>query len=102
MRQQLRSNLAGTSEFACPSEQHRRVAPHPYQQCTVNRGVYRTVTHDRPNLEFLERRKDLIGGRCDGEFVWPKDRPFNAFTAQVAAPLPRWMLRLVDLAVVVA
>ena len=59
------------------------------------------TVHDRLNHEFLDRRNDLIAARCDGNYVWPKDKPFDAFTPQVTPRLPGWKARLVDTAIVV-
>jgi hypothetical protein len=57
--------------------------------------------HDQLHREFISKRLSVVAERCDGEFVWPKDRPFVAYTPPVAAPLPRWKARLVDLAIFV-
>jgi hypothetical protein len=52
-------------------------------------------------MEFLDRRLDLIDKRCNGEYAWPKDKPFVAHKPVVSAALPRWIARLADLLVVV-
>jgi hypothetical protein len=68
--------------------------------CAACTPVEADMLHDRLRLEFLDRRNDLIAERCDGDFIWRKDKPFTAFTPQVTRPLPRWMKRLVDTALV--
>jgi hypothetical protein len=77
----------------------RRSVP-MHLNCADCKPVEAALLHDRLRLEFLDWRRDLIDERCDGEFVWPKDKPFNAFTPQVTPPLPRWMKGLVDTAIV--
>jgi hypothetical protein len=69
--------------------------------CANCRPVEADMLHDRLRLEFLDRRMALIEERCSGEYVWPKDKPFDAHVPAVAAPVPWWMKRLVDLVIIV-
>jgi hypothetical protein len=89
----------GASVILANFADERRSLP-MHLNCADCTPVEAAMLHDRLRLEFLDRRKDLIDERCDGEFVWPKDRPFNAFKPQVAQALPRWMVRLFDTAIV--
>jgi hypothetical protein len=69
--------------------------------CANRRPVEADMLHDRLRLEFIDRQRDLIAERCDGAYVWPKDKPFVAHVPAVATPLPWWMVRLADLLIVV-
>jgi len=79
----------------------RRAVP-MHLNCADCTPVEADTVHDRLNFEFLDRQRDLIAERCDGAYVWPKDKPFVAHRPPTAAPLPRWKARLVDLAIVLA
>ena len=81
------------------ADEQRSVPMH--LNCADCTPVEAATLHDRLRLEFLDRRLDLIDKRCGGEYVWPKDKPFVAHTPPVAAPLPRRMARLVDVAIAV-
>jgi hypothetical protein len=80
------------------ADEQRSVPMH--LNCADALPVEMAMLHDRLHGEFLSKQRSLVAERCDGEFVWPKDRPFVAYTPQAAAPLPRWKTRLVDLAIV--
>jgi hypothetical protein len=34
------------------------------------------MLHDRLDREFVRKRAVLLQHKCDGEFVWPKEKPF--------------------------
>jgi len=81
------------------ADERRSVPMH--LNCADCKPVEAAMLHDRLRLEFLDRRLDLIEERCGGEYVWPKGRSFVAHAPTISAAPPRWMLRLVDLAIVV-
>ncbi|MGO9170793.1 MAG: hypothetical protein ACLP7P_02340 [Rhodomicrobium sp.] len=68
--------------------------------CAEASPVDVALLHDRLHRSFRANRDALVRDICDGEFVWPKDKPFKAYTPPVASAVPRWMERLADLAVV--
>lgn len=48
------------------------------------------LLHDRLRREFLDRRVDLVLERCDGGFVWPLNKPFEAYKPEQSAPPVPW------------
>jgi hypothetical protein len=71
----------------------------------LNRAVCAPVEaamlHDQLRLEFLDRRMNLVADQCDGNYVWPKDRPFDIHKPIVSASVPWWLRRLGDVFVVI-
>jgi hypothetical protein len=57
------------------------------------------LLHDRLQREFIGKRLHLINELCDGEYIWPKDKPFIAYKPPAPATMPRWKARLVDLSI---
>jgi hypothetical protein len=47
--------------------------------CAECAPVEMAMLHDRLEREFIRRRHTLLEERCEGEFVWPKDKPFQAY-----------------------
>jgi hypothetical protein len=64
--------------------------------CADCTPVEAAMLHDRLRFEFLDRKWDLIDKRCNGEFVWPKDKPFIPYTPPAPTPSSWWMARLAD------
>jgi hypothetical protein len=82
------------------ADEHRSVSMH--LNCADCKPVEAAMLHDRLRLEFLDRRAQLINDQCDGEYVWPEDRPFVAYDpADAAAPPSRWINWLANLVVTV-
>lgn len=52
--------------------------------CADCAPVEAATLQDRLQFEFIERQRDLIAKRCDGDYVWPKDKPFVAHSPGVA------------------
>jgi hypothetical protein len=68
--------------------------------CADCAPVEAAMLHDRLRLEFLDRQKDLIDEQCDSKFVWPKDKPFEAYSpVSVTECLPRGLKWLADIVI---
>jgi len=57
------------------------------------------LLHDRLSREFIAKRPPLLDEICDGEYIWPKDKPFMAYEPPAPAVIPRWKVRLVNLSI---
>ena len=68
--------------------------------CAECAPVEMALLHDRLHREFIARRDDFVRAKCDGQYAWPKDKPFAAFAAPPPAVLPPWLSRVIDLSIV--
>jgi hypothetical protein len=59
------------------------------------------LLHDRLHREFIAKRLHLVNELCGGGYIWPKDKPFEAYKPPAPAVIPRWKARLVDLSIAV-
>ena len=48
------------------------------------------LLHDWLRREFVDRRVDLVLERCDGTFLWPRDKAFEAYRPEQSAPPEPW------------
>ncbi len=80
------------------ADERRSVPMH--LNCADCTPVEAAVLHDRLRLEFIDRRWDLVADKCGGEFVWPKDEPFTAYTPPAPVSVPGWVVRLGDVVMV--
>lgn len=69
--------------------------------CADCAPVDMALLHDRLTREFIGKRPYLVRDQCDGDYLWPKDKPFMAYTPHAPAALPRWQARLVDVSIAV-
>lgn len=67
--------------------------------CADCAPVEMALLHDRLHREFILRRTKLIDEQCNGEFVWPKDKPFVAYAPPAHAALPRWVDAMLNLSI---
>jgi len=69
--------------------------------CADASPVEVAMLHDQLHREFIAKRPLLLNEICGGEYVWPKDKPFNAYKPPAPADASRWKARLVDLSIAV-
>ncbi|MGO9473871.1 MAG: hypothetical protein ACLPWS_10785 [Rhodomicrobium sp.] len=67
--------------------------------CAECAPVEMALLHDRLHREFISKRRDLVYAICDGEFSWPKDKPFVADRRPETAAVPQWLARAIDLSI---
>jgi hypothetical protein len=69
--------------------------------CADCRPVELAALHDRLYREFVGKREELLRSKCEGEFIWLKDKPFLAYKPPAPPKKPWWFEWAVN-AVVVA
>ena len=69
--------------------------------CAEASPVEVALLHDRLSRAFIGKRPLLLNEICDGEYIWPKDKPFIAYEPPAPAAIPCWKARLVDLSIAV-
>jgi hypothetical protein len=69
--------------------------------CADCAPVEMALLHDRLQREFIAKRPYLVSDKCDGAYLWPKDKPFVTYTPSAPAVVPRWQALLVDVSIAV-
>jgi hypothetical protein len=67
--------------------------------CAVASPVEAMQLHDRLTREFIAKRPHLVENKCNGEYVWPEEKPFTAHEPPAPVVIPRWMDWLINLSI---
>jgi hypothetical protein len=59
--------------------------------CAVATPVEGMLLYDRLTREFITMRPYFLGEKCDGEWIWPKEKPFTAFKPPAPVIVPPWL-----------
>jgi len=80
---------------------HRPSVP-MHLNCADCASVEMAMLHDRLHREFMAKRSELVNSICNGEYVWPKKKPFITYTPPVPRVAPRRLDRITDALIIAA
>jgi hypothetical protein len=67
--------------------------------CAIASPVEAARLHDRLTREFIANRPHLVENKCNGGYVWPQEKPFQAYEPPAPMVLPPWMDWLINLSI---
>ena len=97
----LRVALADAAHVLIANFNDERASVGVHINCASAAPVKIAALHDRLRREFIDKREHYRLECCDGEFVWPKDKVFEAYVLPKPTELPRWADWLMNAAIAV-
>jgi hypothetical protein len=60
---------------------------------------HRSPVVARQLREFIANRPHLVENKCNGEYVWPDEKPFQTHEPPAPVVIPHWMDWLINLSI---